>query len=130
MPVTGVKAVQKNMRRIFKDINDKTAPQFVNAVLSIGLTHSKELTPIEFSNLINSTITDVDIMDGRVTGTLTYNASYAAALEFRTDWKPRPPSEKAGPAWNPDATPHYLKKGFEDPESQAAIKKAESIFKI
>lgn len=130
MPVKGAKALQRNVKRIFKNINDKKAPQFVNAVLSIGLTHSKELAPVEFSTLVNSAFTDTNTSSDGVTGKLTYNTSYAAALEFRTDWKPRPVNEKAGPATNMNAEPHYLKKGFEDPESRAAIKKAESIFKI
>jgi hypothetical protein len=130
--VTGVKALQRNMGRIFKDINEKKAPQFVGAVLSIGLTHSKELAPLEFGTLVNSSVMDVDVnsFKGEVSGSVRYLANYAAALEFRTDWKPRPISEKAGPAWNPDAEPHFLRKGFEDASSRAAIKKAESIFKI
>jgi len=129
LKITGVRAVKRNVTSFFKDISEKKAPQFANAVLSIGLTHSKELTPIEFSNLINSTITNVDITPTGVIGTVTYTANYAAALEFGK-WKPKPINEKAGPAWNPDAEPHFLKKGFEDPESRAAIKKAEQIFKI
>jgi len=132
MPVTGAAAVRRNMGRIFKDINEKKAPQFVNAVLSIGLSHSKELTPLEFGTLVNSAFMDVDVnsFKGEVTGSVKYIANYAAALEFRTDWKPRPINKKAGPAWNPNAEPHFLKKGFEDSTSQSAIKRAEKIFKI
>jgi hypothetical protein len=41
MPVTGIKQVKANMKRVFKDISDKKAPQFINAVISIGVAHSK-----------------------------------------------------------------------------------------
>ena len=132
MPVTGAAAVRRNMKRIFKGINEKKAPQFVSAVLSIGLTHSKELTPLEFGTLINSSFMDVDVnsFKGEVIGSVRYLANYAAFLEFRTKWKPRPINEKAGPAWNPDAKPHFLRKGFEDETSRTAIKRAEKIFKL
>lgn len=130
MPVSGVKVVKANFKRIFKDISEKKAPQFVNAVLSIGETHSKELAPIEFSLLVNSIIRDIDISSMIVSGTLSYNTKYAAALEFRMDWQPIPPALKKGPAWNPDAKPGFLRKGFNDPESRSDIKRAEKIFKL
>lgn len=130
--VTGVKALQRNMKRTFKNISEKKAPQFVNAVLFIGLNHSKELAPVEYGVLVNSSVINVDVNSfrGDVSGSVTYFANYAAALELGTKWKPRPINEKAGPATNMSATPHYLRRGFEDPESRAAIKKAESIFKL
>jgi hypothetical protein len=130
MAVTGAAAVRRNIRRALGNIEERRAPQFINAVLSIGLNHSKELAPLEFSTLVNSAFTEVGTGPNGPSGTLTYNTNYAAALEFREDWQPRPISEKSGPATNMDATPHYLQKGFEDPESQAAIRRAEGIFRI
>jgi len=138
MPVTGAAAVRRNMGRIFKDINEKKAPQFVNLVMSIGETKSKELAPLAYADLVNSVITIVDVKSDGISATLSYNKKYAAALEFREDWKPNPPPKYANikkgipsaPAWNPQATPHYLRDGFESPASRAAIKRAEKIFKI
>lgn len=152
MPVTGAAAVRGNFKRIFEDINEKKAPQFVNAVLSIGLNHSKELTPIAFGNLINSAFTAVDSFEGSVVGRVTYNAEYALALNgdetFSPLWKPVPlpkyavkggrsnelmqitQSRPGAPATNMDAKPRFLNRGFEDPESVASIKRAEKIFKI
>lgn len=129
MPVKGVSKVKSNMKQIFKDIETKKAKQFVSAVLSIGWNESKEYTPVEYSNLINSVAMEIDMGAGSVMGTLTYNANYAAALEFGT-WKPRPVNLKEGPATNMNATPHYLQKGFESPQSKTAIKRAEQIFKV
>lgn len=125
--------MRANMRRTFKDISDKKAPQFVAAVLSIGENRSKEFAPVEYGALVNSIVKDVTRQGDKVKGFLSYgggSVNYAAILELKTDWKPRPVSMKAGPATNMNATPHYLRRGFEDPESQSLIKEAEKIFKV
>ena len=129
MPVTGIKQVRSNMKSIFKDISDKKAPKFVQAVLSIGYTASRELTPVEYSTLANSVIMNVNVNMSGVDGELFYMANYAAALEFG-NWKPVAAANKEGPADNMQAEPHFLRKGFESSESQAAIKRAKSIFKV
>lgn len=133
MPVRGANKVRANMRRTFKDISDKKAPQFVAAVLSIGETHSKEFAPIEYGNLINSIMKDITRQGEKVKGFLSYgggSVTYAAILELKQDWKPRPVAMKAGPATNMNATPNYLRKGFESSESRALIKEAEKIFRV
>ena len=142
MPVTGVAAVRAKMKRAFKDINEKKAPQFVQAVLSIGESHSMELAPREYSLLVNSIIKDMNITTTGVKGFISYGGgtgvrdgktvkiNYAAILEFKPDWKPRPINKKKGPATNMNAKPHYLRGGFEDPESQALIKEATKIFEV
>ena len=129
MPVTGIETVKVNMKRVFKDISDKKAPQFINAVLSIGAANSKELTPMEYSTLVNSQIINVEKLGEKVVGFVSFNTNYAAALEFGV-WRPRPVSMKEGPAANMDAKPHFLREGFESPESKAAIKQAQEIFKL
>ena len=131
MPVTGVNKVKSNMKKILKDISDKKAVQFINAVVSIGASQSKEFAPLEYGTLVNSMFTDVGrLADGSVIGSVSYMANYAAYLEFNTNWSPRPINMKAGPATNMAATPHFLRRGFEEPESTAAINKAKSIFKV
>ena len=129
MPVTGIETVKVNMKRVFKDISDKKAPQFVHNILAIGWTASREFTPVEYSNLVNSVTMWTEVKGETVTGELMYNANYAAALEFGV-WRPRPVSMKEGPAANMDAKPHFLREGFESPESKAAIKQAQEIFKL
>lgn len=132
MPINKTKLanLKKNMRQTFNDISEKKAKQFVNQVLLIGRSESAMYAPVEYSNLINSVTMNIDISGSSTTGTLAYNASYAAFLEFNKNWNPRPVNMKAGPATNMNATPHYLQKGFESPESQRAIDKAREIFKI
>lgn len=129
MPVTGIKEVRSNMRGIFKDIREKKAPEFIHAVLSIGWNASKELTPIEYGTLINSATMMVNVTANGIDGELMYNTNYAAALEFGT-WKPVSAANKEGPADNMQAEPHFLRKGFESPESKTHIKQAEKIFKV
>ena len=152
MPVTGIKQVKQNMKRVFKDISDKKAPQFINAVLSIGVAHSKELTPISYSNLINSIVVDTEIEATGVVGSVMYMADYAVYLNgtdtYTPLWKPRPlpkdvvkgtrkrkdgtyaTPDAGAPATNMDAKPRFLNRGFEDPESVQLIKQAQEIFKV
>lgn len=129
MPVTGVNKVKTNMKRVFSDISDKKAPKFIHAVLSIGWSASKELTPVEYGTLVNSATMNVNMNNYSVEGELMYNTNYAAALEFGT-WKPVAAVNKEGPADNMNAEPHFLRKGFESPESKKHIEQAKSIFKI
>ncbi len=132
MPIdkSSVNKLRSNMSQIFTDIDKKKSKQFVTAVLTIGWNESKEYAPVEYSTLVNSVRMEVDQTSSLVTGELSYNTKYAAYLENNENWKPKPVTEKAGPAWNPNATPHYLQKGFESSQSKTAIKKAQDIFRI
>lgn len=130
MPVTGVAKVKAGYKRVFADIREKKAVQFITAVNSIGAAASKELAPMEYGTLVNSQMQNVDVTGSKVTGTVSFNTFYAAFLEFNPKWRPVPINIKAGPATNMSAKPHFLRLGFESPESQAAIKQAEQIFRI
>ena len=152
MPVTGIKQVQQNMRRTFRDISDKKAPQFINTVLDIGSNHAKELTPISYSDLIGSIVIDTTVGKAGVEGTVEYMADYAVYLNgtdtYTPLWKPRPlpkdvvkgtrkrkdgtyaTPDSGAPATNMDARPRFLNRGFEDPESIQMIEKAKDIFKL
>lgn len=130
MPVKGINQVKSNMKRVFKDIKDKKAVQFVTTVVNIGASESKEYTPIEYSTLVNSQIVDVAVRANAVIGNVSFNTEYAAYLESNEKWSPRPVNQKKGPGANLGATSHFLQKGFESPQSQTAIKKAIDIFKV
>ena len=130
MPVTGVDKVKAGYKRVFKDIRSKKAVQFIHAVNLIGAAASRELAPMEYGALINSQIMDVDISNNKVIGTVSFNTFYAAFLEFNPKWRPRPINLKEGPATNMSAEPHFLRKGFESPESKASIKQAIDIFRV
>jgi len=129
MPVKGVSKVKSNMKRVFKDIDEKKAKQFVTSVITFAANESKKYAPVEYSNLVNSMMMEVNQTSDMTVGTVSYNVNYAAALEFGS-WKPVPASMKKGPSDNMQATPHYLRKGFESPESKRAIDKFIDIFRI
>ena len=61
MPVTGVNKVKAGYKRVFKDIRDKKAVQFIGAVNSIGAAASKELAPMEYGTLVNSQMMDINV---------------------------------------------------------------------
>lgn len=135
MPVVGANQIKARMKSFVSDVSDKKALQFVNSVGFQAGILSKEKAPREYSNLQNSQMFDVVKSANRVTGTLSYGDKspvlYASILnEGKYKWKPRAPANKKGPAWNPNATPHFLEYGFESPEGRANIQKFLEIFKI
>ncbi len=109
MPITGVDKVKKGYKRVFKDIRDKKAVQFITAVNSIGASESKFLAPMEYGTLINSQIMDVDIVGSKVIGTVSFNTFYDAFWDFNTKWPPRPINIIAGPAKDMIAENPYSK---------------------
>jgi hypothetical protein len=152
MPVTGVSKVNSNIKKAFKDIRETKSLEFMNAVINGGVAHSKELTPIAYSNLINSIVTDVSVDATGVMGTVFYMAEYALYLNgsdtYTPLWNPvKAPKyavkgtrkrkdgtyatpDPGAPADNMDARPRFLNRGFEDPESQNHFKQLERIFKV
>lgn len=131
MPVKGANKVRSRMRQVFDGIADKKAVQFVNAVGSGAGILSKTKAPLEFGNLHNSQRFDVVKSAKSVKGTLSYNTGYASILNSGVyKWRPRPPALKAGPAWNPDAEPHFLEYGFESAEARQMIARYLEIFRI
>jgi hypothetical protein len=129
MPVTGLSQVRANLRGVFNNIRQRKSSEFVSAVVTMGVAQSKELTPIEYSTLINSIVIDISHSTRFSKGTVFYMANYAAALEFGT-WEPVSAANKEGPADNMSAEPHFLRNGFESEESKAHIKQLENIFRI
>ena len=135
MPVTGANKIKARMKSFVGDVTNKKSLQFINAVGAQAGILSKEKAPREYGLLRNSQMFDVVKGVGYIKGTLSYGdkfpVEYASILNNGVyKWKPRPPDKKSGPAWNPDATPHFLEYGFESPEGKAMIQKYLEIFKI
>ena len=100
-------------------------------ILSIGMTGAKELTPMEYGNLMNSAFRRVERHPTEVVGLMGYTGgmtakgfNYGYHLHETTNWKPRPVGMKDGPAWNPRATPKFLERGLTDPDQKALIMRA------
>lgn len=116
--------VQNNTSKVFRNIRNNVE-QFIYGVTSIGATISMEYAPLEFGDLRSSQRMDTGKNGSIVFGKVSFGAGldepYAVILENKDNWKPRPPEMKAGPAWNPNARPHFLKLGFEGAEATAQI---------
>jgi|GEM_PF-5122179 len=131
MPVVGANQIKARMKSFVSDVTNNKSLQFINAVGAQAGILSKEKAPIEFGTLQNSQMFDVVKNATGVKGTLSYNTMYASILNDGIyKWKPRAPANKKGPAWNPNATPHFLEYGFESAQGKANIQKYLEIFKI
>lgn len=94
-------------------------------VLSIGVTGAKELAPLEYGTLINSAFRRIyPAGNNKLRGVAGFTVYYAYYLHEKTNWRPRPPSKKSGPAWNPGATPKFLEIGFTSSEQRELMQKA------
>lgn len=120
MPVKITNNTSKVFRNIANDID-----KFIYGVTSIGATLSMEYAPLEYGNLRASQRFDTgqtgNVIWGKVSFGTGISEPYPHILENSENWKPRPPDQKAGPAWNPNARPHYLRMGFESAEAEAQI---------
>jgi len=129
--IRGVKTIKSNMRSVAIDVTNNKTIQFVNAVGAQAGILSKDKAPMEYGTLHNSQRFDVVSGQGYVVGTLSYNTMYASILNNGIyKWRSRPPERKAGPAWNPNATTHFLEYGFESKEAVMMISKFLKVFKI
>jgi len=133
MPIT-TNNVVAGVNKVFDDIAGDKAEQFVYGVVSEAGILSKEKAPIEFGTLQNSQRQGVTTQNSRVIGFLSYGGingvGYAGYLNYSDKWKPRPPSAKAGNAWNPNAESRFLEYGFESNEAKAAQENLMKVFKI
>lgn len=130
MPVKNISAVKGRLKLTVSTI-EKKALQFINAVGADAGILSKSKAPLEYGTLHNSQSFDVRQVGARIVGTLSYNKDYAAILnDGKYKWKPRPPEQKAGPAWNAEAQPLFLQYGFESDEAIANREKLLRIMKL
>lgn len=122
MPVRGDKRLIGNLKKITEDIKIHAPLRTINGILQVAQNISMKYAPVEYSTLVNSIRRKVEVRGDEVVGVLGYYTSYAAYLNFNPNWSPRPPSMKSGPTWNPEATAHFVEKGFTSPEAQREIK--------
>lgn len=123
------KDVSRKYKAVVNDMAGRKVKTALTKVVVYAAGASKEIAPVEFGSLVNSQFREVNKTDFGWRGTVGYTQSYAAALESprpggRLDgWKPKPPEEKFGPAWNPIATQGFLRLGFLGQESRPAIER-------
>ena len=129
MPVKGIERVKRGFRIAVKEIGEGKTERAVYETLSQGSAMAAQMTPIDSSNLVNSQYApQIDVKEGKVSGSVGYTASYAAAVhEASGKLKGKPRADfgktRAGVAfgggtgngnyWDPNAEPEFLTKGFD-----------------
>ena len=112
--------VSEIKRNAANTIRNKIPLNIEKALTGVGVVvanKAQEYTPIEYSNLINSQYHTVEQSTNGYRAVVVYVANYAAALHNRIDWSPRKPEFKAGPAWNPRATHHFLTRAAKEEQT-------------
>nr|WP_315528293.1 hypothetical protein [uncultured Achromobacter sp.] len=133
MPVKGIERVKRGFRIAVKEIGEGKTERAVYETLSQGSAMAAQMTPIDSSNLVNSQYApQIDVKEGKVSGSVGYTASYAAAVhEASGKLKGKPRADfgktRAGVAfgggtgngnyWDPNAEPRFLTKGFDEIKS-------------
>jgi hypothetical protein len=119
-PGKGGANVVRNYKRVVGKMTGPRTESAMAKVLSIGMTGAKELAPLEYGPLINSAFRRTEKTQYGLRGVAGFAVGYAIYLHQNPNWSPRPPDKKTGPAWNPNATPKFLERGFTD-KDQIAI---------
>lgn len=110
MPIRGIKQAKARTRQILNDTVEDKARKTVTQMQILVIARAQQYMPREFGFLINSTFRATpEMKGGKMVGVIGNTESYAAPLHSpkaggRMDgWQPKPPEDKFGPAWNPNA---------------------------
>ncbi|HCW18464.1 hypothetical protein [Achromobacter sp.] len=129
MPVKGIERVKRGFRIAVKEIGEGKTERAVYETLSQGAAMAAQMVPRDTSNLVDSQYApQIDVKEGKVSGSIGYTASYAAAVHEasgKLKGKPRADFGKTragvgfgggtgnGNYWDPNAEPEFLTKGFD-----------------
>lgn len=102
------KKAKRNLSKLIDTTIPMKAERAMTAILTAVGNKALEYTPREYGPLIASQDRTVFKFGAGTRGTIIYTQKYAAALHERTNWKPKPPKKKKGPAWNPKAQPKWM----------------------
>ncbi len=103
-----VRAIEKNAKRVIKDKIPMNIERALTSVGNVVANKALEYTPLELNNLIPSQYQTLQITPNGYSVSVGYTVKYAKWLHENTTWNPRPPDQKKGPAWNPNAKHHFL----------------------
>lgn len=102
-----VAQIQRNAKQMLSSKIPRDVERGLTGVGVVVANKAQEYTPVEYGILQNSQYRVVEGTQSGYRVRVGYTAKYAAALHD-TFWSPRPPDQKAGPAWNPNASPKFL----------------------
>jgi len=81
MPVKGIERVKRGFRIAVKEIGEGKTERAVYETLSQGAAMAAQMVPRDTSNLVDSQYApQIDVKEGKVSGSIGYTASYAAAV--------------------------------------------------
>ena len=103
-----VATIQRNAREVLRGRIPRAIERGLTGVTVVVANKAQEYTPIEYGLLQNSQYRIIEVTANGYQAKVGYTMAYSAPLHDRTDWSPRPPDQKAGPAWNPRAKPRFL----------------------
>ena len=131
-----IKSVNDRYKETINEIDAK-GEKVITTIMILIQNRAAFYTPQDTNNLLNSQYRQVVGRDGAVLrGMVGYaGAGYAAALHgddtYVPTWTPRRPEDRSpeGGAYNPNATPYFLRKGAEESMGDAR-QVIESEYKI
>jgi hypothetical protein len=149
MTTTGIDQVVGRLKLALEDAKNEKTERAITAMLISGGANASALTPIDSSALINSQGRQTWPTDSGYAGAVYYGAHYAGYVhEMPGKLKGRPRnsvtsftayrgtanerlafSGNQGNFWDPDAEPHFLKKGMEEMAADATVI-LESIYAV
>lgn len=101
-------AIQRNARQLMRGKIPRDIERALTTIGVVVANKALEYTPVEFSLLVNSQYQILSASPTSYSVRVGYTQDYAAPLHERTDWSPRQPDMKDGPAWNPNAKTKFL----------------------
>lgn len=130
MALKGLKRVRANGHKLLTDGIEQRAKRAAYVATSIIAGHASLMTPVEYSNLINSQYTRVVKAGTRISGYIGYTAAYAFFVhEAKGTMKGIERPSGLGNYWAPNGKPKFLTRAGDDNKSEIdrAVHKAMKI---
>ena len=119
MALKGLKRVRANGNKLLTKGIEQKAQRAVHVATSIIAGHASLMTPVEYSNLINSQYTRVAKAGTRITGYIGYTAAYAYFVhEAKGTLKGVERPSGLGNYWAPNGQPKFLSRAGDDNKSE------------
>lgn len=134
MAIKGVSVVRRNIKKRFKEIDEKQTHTAVFVLLSEIATDSAARTPIDTSNLVNSMyVPKVYQYQGKTLGYIGYTSEYAGWVHSAPGTLkglPRQGPTTGGNYWDPNGEPRFLDKAAEYVEKNLAMKILNEVYRV
>jgi hypothetical protein len=127
MPVKGITSVNRRLENLANEVIPEKSEKALYIAGTVGAGYASLMTPIDTSFLINSQYILSGQEGDRAFARIGYTAGHAAAVhDKKGTLKGKPRASGNGSYWDPDASPQFLTKGFEENQKEVfdAFKRA------